>query len=182
MLDSCEGMKSASEYHFEKEMNCLPKQLMVLFYGVSSQQWFFGLSLELPYALKIDTSRQQRQPEFSLIFSMKAQPIPFLKLGTMAGNLQDAPSYPSSKDQIQHPKKVDQDGWWRNSSSIFLEKKQQITSPSEANSPSRAIHKGWIDPQKRWERHSCHQESKRVEERLTLIQSCKQREARSDPS
>jgi len=37
MLDSCEGMKSASEYHFEKEMNCLPKQLMVSFYGVSSQ-------------------------------------------------------------------------------------------------------------------------------------------------
>ena len=37
MLDSCEGTKSASEYHFEKEVNCLPEQLMVLFYGVSSQ-------------------------------------------------------------------------------------------------------------------------------------------------
>ena len=36
MLDSCEGTKSANEYHFEKEMNCLPEQLMVLFYGVSS--------------------------------------------------------------------------------------------------------------------------------------------------
>ena len=36
MLDSCEGTKSASEYHFEKEMNYLPEQLMVLFYGVSS--------------------------------------------------------------------------------------------------------------------------------------------------
>ena len=29
---------------------------------------------------------------------------------------------------------------------------------------------------------SCHQESKRVEEKLTLIQSCKQREGRYDPS
>ena len=36
MLDSCEGTKSASEYHFEKEVNCLLEQLMVLFYGVSS--------------------------------------------------------------------------------------------------------------------------------------------------
>ena len=36
MFDSCEGTKSASEYHFEKEMNCLPEQLMVSFYGVSS--------------------------------------------------------------------------------------------------------------------------------------------------
>ena len=35
MLDSCEGTKSASEYHFEKGMNCLPKQLMVSFYGAS---------------------------------------------------------------------------------------------------------------------------------------------------
>ena len=30
-----------------------------------------------------------------------------LETGTVAGNLQDAPSYPSSEDQIQHPKKVD---------------------------------------------------------------------------
>ena len=37
MLDSCEETKSASEYHFEEGMNCLPEQLMVLFYGVSSQ-------------------------------------------------------------------------------------------------------------------------------------------------
>ena len=36
MLDSCEETKSTSEYHFEKGMNCLPEQLMVLFYGVSS--------------------------------------------------------------------------------------------------------------------------------------------------
>ena len=36
MLDSYEGTKLASEYHFEKEVNCLPEQLMVLFYGVSS--------------------------------------------------------------------------------------------------------------------------------------------------
>ena len=56
MLDSCEETKSASEYHFEKEMNCLPEQLMVLFYGVSSQKWFSGLSHELPCTLKIDMS------------------------------------------------------------------------------------------------------------------------------
>ena len=36
MLDSCEGTKSAIEYHFEKEMNCLPKQLMVSFFRVFS--------------------------------------------------------------------------------------------------------------------------------------------------
>ena len=36
MLDNCEGTKSAIEYHFEKEMNCLPERLMVSFYGVSS--------------------------------------------------------------------------------------------------------------------------------------------------
>ena len=36
MLDNCEGTRSASEYHFEKEINCLPEQLMVSFYGVSS--------------------------------------------------------------------------------------------------------------------------------------------------
>ena len=37
MLDSCEETKSASEYHFEKEVNCLPEHLMVSFYEVSSQ-------------------------------------------------------------------------------------------------------------------------------------------------
>ena len=37
MLDNYEGTKSAMEYHFEKEKNCLPEQLMVSFYGVSSQ-------------------------------------------------------------------------------------------------------------------------------------------------
>ena len=37
MLDSYEETKSASEYHFEKGMNYLPKQLMVSFYEVSSQ-------------------------------------------------------------------------------------------------------------------------------------------------
>ena len=37
MLDSCEETKSASEYHFVKEMNSLPEQLMVSFYGVSFQ-------------------------------------------------------------------------------------------------------------------------------------------------
>ena len=36
MLDSYEGTKLASEYHFEKEVNCLPEHLMVSFYGVSS--------------------------------------------------------------------------------------------------------------------------------------------------
>ena len=37
MLDNYEETKSASEYHFEKGMNYLPEQLMVSFYGVSSQ-------------------------------------------------------------------------------------------------------------------------------------------------
>ena len=37
MLDSYEETKSTSKYHFEKGMNCLPEQLMVSFYGVSSQ-------------------------------------------------------------------------------------------------------------------------------------------------
>ena len=37
MLDNYEGTKLAVEYHFEKEINCLPEQLMVLFCGVSSQ-------------------------------------------------------------------------------------------------------------------------------------------------
>ena len=37
MLDSYEETKSASEYHFEKGMNCLPEQLMASFYGVSSK-------------------------------------------------------------------------------------------------------------------------------------------------
>ena len=36
MLDNRKGTKLAIEYHFEKEMNCLPEQLMVSFYGVSS--------------------------------------------------------------------------------------------------------------------------------------------------
>ena len=58
----------------------------------------------------------------------------------------------------------------------------KITSLSEANSPSRAIHRRWTGPQKRWERHSCHQESKRLEEKLALTQSCKEKEGRSDPN
>jgi len=37
MLDNCEETKSASEYHFEKKVNCLPEQLMASFCGVSSQ-------------------------------------------------------------------------------------------------------------------------------------------------
>ena len=36
MLDNYEGMKSVMGYHFEKKMNCLPKQLMASFCGVSS--------------------------------------------------------------------------------------------------------------------------------------------------
>ena len=36
MVDNCEEKGSAVEYHFEKEMNCLPEQLMVSFCGVSS--------------------------------------------------------------------------------------------------------------------------------------------------
>ena len=36
MLDNCERTKSVMEYHFEKEMNCLPEQLMVSVYEVSS--------------------------------------------------------------------------------------------------------------------------------------------------
>ena len=36
VLDSYEETKSAREYHFEKGMNCLPEQLMVSLYGVSS--------------------------------------------------------------------------------------------------------------------------------------------------
>ena len=37
MVDNCEGRGSAIECHFEKEMNYLPEQLMVSFYGASSQ-------------------------------------------------------------------------------------------------------------------------------------------------
>ena len=37
MLDNYEGTGSAVEQHFEKEMNCLPEQLTVSFYGASSQ-------------------------------------------------------------------------------------------------------------------------------------------------
>ena len=37
MLDNCEWTKSAIEYHFEKEMNYLPEQLIVSFYRVFSQ-------------------------------------------------------------------------------------------------------------------------------------------------
>ena len=158
MLDNYEGTRSAVEQHFEKEMNCLPEQLTVSFYGAPSQQWFSGLSFEPPCALKNDMLQQWRQQEFSSISSVKAQPILFLKLDMVAGNLQDAPSYPSLEDQIQHPEKVDQNSWQRNSLSSFLEKKWQVTSPSEANSPFRDIHKGWTNPQKRWECHSCHQE------------------------
>ena len=36
MIDNCEERGSTVECHFEKEMNCLPEQLMVSFYGVSS--------------------------------------------------------------------------------------------------------------------------------------------------
>ena len=36
MLDNYEGMGSAVEQHSEKEMNCLPEQLTVSFYGASS--------------------------------------------------------------------------------------------------------------------------------------------------
>ena len=36
MLDNYEGTGSAIEYHYGKEMNCLPKQLTVSFYGASS--------------------------------------------------------------------------------------------------------------------------------------------------
>ena len=107
IVDNCEERGSVVEYHYGKEMNCLPKQLTVSFYGASSQQWFSRLSLEPPCALKNDMLQQWRQHAFSLIFSVKAQPIPFLKLGMVAGNLQDTPSYPSSEDQIQHPEKVD---------------------------------------------------------------------------
>ena len=65
---------------------------------------------------------------------------------------------------------------------ISLKREWKVTSLSEANSPSRAMHKGWTSPQKTWEHHSCHQESKRVEDKITLIQSCKQREGRSHPN
>ena len=37
MLDNYEGTGSAVEQFFEKEMNCLPEQLVVSFYGASSQ-------------------------------------------------------------------------------------------------------------------------------------------------
>ena len=37
MVDNYEGRGSAIECHFEKEMNCLPEQLMVSFCGVFSQ-------------------------------------------------------------------------------------------------------------------------------------------------
>ena len=168
-------------YYFEKKMNCLPEQLMASFCRVSSQQWFFGLSRELSCALKIDMSRQWRQHEFSSTSLVKGQPIPFLKLGTVAGNLQDPLPIQAQRIKFNVLKRsIRMIG--RGIRQAFFEKKQQITSPSEANSPSRAIHKGWTDPQKRWERHSYHQELKRVEDRLTLIQSCKQREGRSDPS
>ena len=36
MLDNHEGMGLEVEYQFEKNMNCLPEQLMVSFYGVFS--------------------------------------------------------------------------------------------------------------------------------------------------
>jgi len=65
---------------------------------------------------------------------------------------------------------------------IFLKKEWYVTSLSEANSPSRAMHLGWTGTQKRRECHSCHQEGKRLEEKLTLVQPCKQKEGRSDPS
>ena len=37
MVDNYEERGSEVEYHFEKEMTCLPEQLMVLFCGVFSQ-------------------------------------------------------------------------------------------------------------------------------------------------
>ena len=37
MVDNYEEKGSAVEYHFEKEMNCLPEQLMVSSYGVFFQ-------------------------------------------------------------------------------------------------------------------------------------------------
>ena len=37
MVVNCEGRGSAIEYHFGKEMNCLPEQLTVSFCGASSQ-------------------------------------------------------------------------------------------------------------------------------------------------
>ena len=36
-VDNCEERGSEVEYHFEEKMNCLPEQLMVLFYRVFSQ-------------------------------------------------------------------------------------------------------------------------------------------------
>ena len=36
MVDSCEKGGSELEHQFEKNMDCLPEQLMVSFYGVSS--------------------------------------------------------------------------------------------------------------------------------------------------
>ena len=36
IVDNCEERGSAVEYHSEKETNCLPEQLMVSFYEVSS--------------------------------------------------------------------------------------------------------------------------------------------------
>ena len=127
---------------FKKKINYLPEQLMVSFYEVSSQQQFSGLSLELPCPLKIDMSRQWRQHEFSSTSSVKVQPIPFLRLGMVADNLQDALSYPNLEDQTQYPKRVCQNSWQENSPSNFSEKEIKVTSLSEANSPSRAIHKG----------------------------------------
>ena len=36
MFDNCEEIGLEVEYQFEKNMNCLPEQLMVSFYGVFS--------------------------------------------------------------------------------------------------------------------------------------------------
>ena len=127
---------------FKKKINYLPEQLMVLFCGVSSQQQFSGLSLELSCALKIDMSRQWRQHGFSLISLAKVQPTLFLRLGMVADNLQDALSYPNLEDRTQYTKRVGQNSWQENSPSNFSEKGIKVTSLSEANSPSRAIPKG----------------------------------------
>ena len=86
-LITVEKRGSEVEYQFDKNMDCLPKQLMVSFYGVFSQYWLSGLPLGLPCALRIDTSQSWGQYEFSSTSSVEVQLILFLKLGMVADNL-----------------------------------------------------------------------------------------------
>ena len=80
MVDNYEKGGSEIEHQFEKNMDCLPEQLMVSFYGVFSQFRLSRLTLGPPCALNIGMSQPWGQHEFSSISSMEVWLILFLKL------------------------------------------------------------------------------------------------------